>query len=282
MSESKKQSRPKELSPRVIRRFVKETLELHFNNDVKILSRVQAQKKIRKELDPDINFVALNQNSIDIAISIVPNVNMENRKVMKKPQLRIVKSKINTLDRFVDARQKILVLTNRSILYALHDHLKKHLLPEATRQLKFRINPDRLIIPSLGIEVWLVEYPIFVNEQVAKNVKNPYLTFSQILGGFQYGVFTLDSMPETGWLAAPVKLSDNDSKQNEKSIPTQAEIWSKNPEPVPLKEIVIWLYQRSIGSGNRKGKPGSKFNKSSGGPSSPTRSKRKVKQTVRT
>jgi len=220
-------------------------------------------------------------DSIDTIVKVENEIEMENRRDLSKKQLKNLLSKIALL-RNTQARRQILVLTHKGTYFALRKHFKYllsfQIKPE--KRLSSSVEPQYFTVKDLpGLEVRLVQFPVFINDEIGPELENPTLTFSQILGGFQYGLLKLDDLPEHGFLAHPSilkKPNQNDSEKESKVVPVVWKWRSKNPD-VNVKEIVTYLFERSGFMKDHKGKSTYRGNSGKSAPASGSKLNNKVK-----
>ena len=220
-------------------------------------------------------------DSIDTVVIVENEIEMENRRDLSKKQLKNLLSKVAFLQT-TQARRQILVLTDKGTYFALRKHFKYllsfQIKPE--KRLSSSVAPQYFTVKDLpGLEVRLVQFPVFINDEIGSELENTTLTFSQILGGFQYGLLNLDDLPEHGSLAKPSilkKPNQNDSKATSEVKP---DTWNWRPKnsDVNVKEIVTYLFERSGFMKDHKGKSTYRGNSGKSAPGSSS----KLKQTVR-
>tara|TARA_Y100001936_G_scaffold102306_1_gene100668 strand:+ start:2287 stop:3267 length:981 start_codon:yes stop_codon:yes gene_type:complete len=226
-------------------------------------------------------------DSIDTVVIIENEIEMENRRDLPKKRLDNLLSKVAFLQ-ITQARRQILVLTDKGTYFALRKHFKdllssqingQTILPEKTR-LSSSVAPQYFTVKDLpGLEVRLVQFPVFINDEIVPKLENTTLTFSQILGGFQYGLLKLDDLPEHGSLAKPTIVKK--SNRNEEDEVLKPEVWNWNTKrhyDVNIKEIVTYLFERSGFMKDHKGKSTYRGNSSNSAPGSGSKITSKEKQ----
>jgi len=257
MSESNKPSEPDVLKKPECIRFVQEVLKIE-NPDLKIYSsrRMQSYAKLNDKLDEDIDIVLAIQDENDkefhSVIIVEKTLRMENRTELHRTYgLKRLKADVNTLTVTKNARNKILIVTNRSNFYALEKYYKY------TRKMSVSSTTlENFILDEPNVEIRLVEFPVFQNSSnnMQSKVENYSLTFSQILGGFQYGLFGLKDLPTQGYLEAPKeKRGFNDPKSAENLISTTWRDENLNPIQVDIRALVAFLYEKTGFMTKRKG-----------------------------
>ena len=219
-------------------------------------------------------------DSIDTVVIVENEIEMENRRDLSKKQLKNLLTKVAFLQT-TRARRQILVLTHKGTYFALRKHFKfllsSQINPE--KRLSSSVAPQYFTVKDLpGLEVRLVQFPVFINDEIGPELENTTLTFSQILGGFQYGLLNLNDLPEHGSLAEPSilkKPNQNDSKASSEVKPATWN-WRPNNPDVNVKEIVTYLFERSGFMKDHKGKSTYRSNSGNSAPGSGSKSKRKV------
>jgi len=256
--------KPKEiLHPKAVR-YVLEKLEVDLKNsdlELGMNKKTFLSSKERDANEDTIDIIGLQGSTKEAVIIVADDVKLKNRTEITNTTKRNILSKYALLQQ-KKSRLKFLIFTDPGMYFAFRTHMENI----SDEKLIVEHNPQRFHFKSNGITVQLIEFPVF--ENTFTDAQSQRLTFSQILVAIQHGFINYAELPETGIMLPPPNVKEQD-------------LVSK-PEKARLKQIFNYLFENSgHESGDKSKSSKSKSNKGSGGPSSPPRVKRKVKQTVR-
>ena len=199
--------KPKELSHRNVVDYVEKVLRLE-NYDQEVI-RIKYNKihnatthsTVRSWLPIGLRLDLVFQNpdtkEIDAAVIVAETVNMENRTELVEKRLKLLKRSIARLV-LTNARRKILILTHTATYFALRRYLKS--LVDSENLIRSNVEPKYFTVNDFrkkngilktkltrhiseelcGLEVRLVPFPVFINDEIAPKLKNLSQTFSQI------------------------------------------------------------------------------------------------------